>query len=106
MPSTIKNGKFYRQAFFPLESNPDVFNEILHGLGVLPSLTFVDILSVDDPDVLAWVPRPALAVVMVCPGTPAYKEKKREMDAHKGEYVGTKHINGTAILIIGYYPAS
>ncbi|KIP12846.1 hypothetical protein PHLGIDRAFT_17540 [Phlebiopsis gigantea 11061_1 CR5-6] len=88
MPSTVKNGKFYRQTFFPLEANPVVFNEVMQGLGVASSLTFVDVLSIDDPDVLAWVPRPALALVMVCPDSPAYKAKRRELDSQKGEYTG------------------
>lgn len=88
MPSTVKNGRFYKQAFFPLEANPTVFNEIMEGLGVSPSLTFVDVLSIDDPDVLAWVPRPALALVMVCPGSPAHKARKRELDSQRAEYTG------------------
>lgn len=84
----VFNGQYYRKTFFPLESNPDVFTEVIHGLGVSPSLVFTDVLSVDDPDVLAFTPRPALALVMVCPGSPAYKAKKRELDAQRPEYVG------------------
>ena len=87
MSETFKGG-FRRKAFFPLESNPDIFNEVIRGLGVSPSLAFVDVLSVDDPEVLAFTPRPALALVMVCPGSPAYEARKKELDSKKDEYVG------------------
>ncbi|KAK0232585.1 hypothetical protein IW262DRAFT_1325160 [Armillaria fumosa] len=46
--------------FPPLESDPEIFNELLHHLRVDTKLKFIDILSLDiDPD----VPRPARALI-------------------------------------------
>ena len=50
------------KTFIPLENNPDVFTELVHSLGVSSKLGFYDIYSIDDPDLLAFVPRPVHAV--------------------------------------------
>lgn len=42
----------YRKHFIPLESDPDVFNELINLLGVSPSLRFEDVLSLDGPHLL------------------------------------------------------
>ncbi|KAG7440221.1 cysteine proteinase, partial [Guyanagaster necrorhizus] len=48
----------------PLEFDPEIFNELLHRLGVNNSLKFIDVFSRDiDPD----IPRLALALIFVCP---------------------------------------
>ncbi|GJE84626.1 ubiquitin carboxyl-terminal hydrolase [Phanerochaete sordida] len=77
-----------RKCFYPLESHPDVFNEVTHGLGVSPSLVWSDVLSIDEPEILAMTPRPALALVLVFPSTPTYQEQKREEDAAREAYTG------------------
>ncbi|KAK4188561.1 putative ubiquitin carboxyl-terminal hydrolase 1 [Podospora australis] len=51
----------YRKHFIPLESNPDVFNELLRALGVSEEVTFEDVFTLDDPDLLL---RPALAAIL------------------------------------------
>lgn len=76
----------YRKHFIPLESNPVLFTELIHRLGVSESLQFHDILSLDDAELLAFIPRPALALVLVFPTTPAYKSKIAEQDGTKATY--------------------
>ena len=88
MPTTTQKGVSYRKAFFPLESNPDVFNEVVHALGVSKSLAFQDVLSIDEPDILAMTARPALALVLVFPCTPMYESQKKEDEAEREIYEG------------------
>ncbi|EFX02746.1 ubiquitin c-terminal hydrolase l3 [Grosmannia clavigera kw1407] len=56
----------------PLENNPDVFTALLHDLGgpTTKSLRFHDVYSVDDAALLALVPRPVLALVLISPPGP------------------------------------
>ncbi|OJD32027.1 ubiquitin hydrolase l3 [Diplodia corticola] len=63
--SKIIDGKKY---FIPLENNPDVFSHLIRALGVSPQLGFHDVYSLDDPALLALVPRPALALIFIAPG--------------------------------------
>ena len=88
MSEHVQLGVTHRKAFFPLESNPDVFNEVLHGLGVSRALAFQDVLSIDEPDVLAMTGRPVLALVFVLPGTPMYKSQKQEDEDRRPTYMG------------------
>ncbi|KAJ4198469.1 ubiquitinyl hydrolase 1 [Fusarium solani] len=54
----------YRKHFIPLESNPTVFTELAYGLGLSPELEFHDVFSLDEPDLLSLIPRPAFALVL------------------------------------------
>ncbi len=54
----------WKKAFIPLESNPEVFNELSALLGVSSSLHFEDIFTLDEPD---FLPHPALALILVFP---------------------------------------
>jgi ubiquitin carboxyl-terminal hydrolase L3 len=74
-----------RKHYIPLESNPDVFNELSHKLGLDERLEFVDVLSLNDPDLLAFVPRPALALVLVFPTTEAYEARVKEQDSERND---------------------
>lgn len=69
---------FYKKHFIPLESNPDVFNELINLLGVSPSLRFEDVLSLDGPYVF---PRPVLALILVMPTTDGYERRNAVEDA-------------------------
>lgn len=81
-------GSSYRKHYIPLESNPDLFTQLVHKLGVSQSLAFVDVLSIDDPDLLAFIPRPALALVLVFPTSDVYEDEIAKEDAIKEEYSG------------------
>jgi ubiquitin carboxyl-terminal hydrolase L3 len=72
----------YRKHFIPLESDPDVFNELIRLLGVSPSLRFEDVLSLDGPHPL---PGPPLALILVVPTTEGYERRKHVEDAAYGE---------------------
>lgn len=63
-------------AVVPLESNPEVFTDFAHKLGLSPLLAFTDIFSLDDPDILAFLPRPLQAVILLFPVTEAYESFK------------------------------
>jgi len=75
-----------RKHFLPLESNPAVFTELAHRLGLSSSLAFHDVLSLDDAELLAFVPRPALALVLVFPASRAYQADLARKDKDTPEH--------------------
>ncbi|KAG8856222.1 ubiquitinyl hydrolase 1 [Tulasnella sp. 330] len=75
--------------YFPLESNPTIFTQLLRDLGVSPPLAFSDVLSLDEPDLLAMVPRPVLGLVFNFPSPQDYEQLKAEAEAKRPEYVGS-----------------
>jgi ubiquitin carboxyl-terminal hydrolase L3 len=61
------------------ENNPEVLTPLSHSLGLSKDLAFHDVFSLDDPDLLSFVPRPALALLVILPMTPAwYAEREKE----------------------------
>lgn len=66
--------------FVPLESNPEVFNELIYSLGVSRSLEFHDVYVIDDPEMLAMIPRPVYALLMVFPVSDSYEAYRQEND--------------------------
>ena len=63
-------------------------SSLVRNLGVSPNLAFHDVFSIDDPDLLAFVPRPAYAMLLVFPVSASYERFRREEDADKPEYQG------------------
>jgi ubiquitin carboxyl-terminal hydrolase L3 len=61
---------------------------LVHQLGVSPKLGFCDVYSIDDPDVLAFVPRPAYALILVCPDE-VYRAAREMENAGLSEYDGS-----------------
>ncbi|KAJ3659833.1 hypothetical protein Zmor_011500 [Zophobas morio] len=51
-------------SLLPLEANPD----LLHLLGVPKKWSIVDVYGLDE-DALAYIPKPVLALILLCPGT-------------------------------------
>lgn len=75
--------------FVPLENNPEVMTSLLHKLGLAESVAFHDVFSIDDPDLLAFVPRPAYALLLVFPVSETYEHFRRQEDSGKPEYNGS-----------------
>lgn len=61
----------------PLESNPEVFSELAHTIGLSPVLQFHDVYSLTEPDLLAILPRPTLALVLLFPISEGYEEDRK-----------------------------
>lgn len=62
-------GSACQKSFIPLESNPDVFNNLIRLLGATDNLFFQDVISLDEPSLL---PSPAVALILVFPTTDRY----------------------------------
>ncbi|WPH04389.1 ubiquitin carboxyl-terminal hydrolase-like protein isozyme L3 [Acrodontium crateriforme] len=89
MSTTVDPSAPKRKRFIPLENNPEVMSSLLHKLGLSPSLQFHDVFSIDDPDLLAFVPRPAHALLLVFPVSEKYEKFRHEEDSSKPEYEGS-----------------
>lgn len=60
--------------------------KLVHKLGLSPSLAFHDVYSLDDPSLLAFVPRPVQALLLVFPITSAYEKARVDEDGPLPEY--------------------
>jgi len=68
------------QRWLPLESNPQVWNELVHKLGVAQEWSYTDVYGLE-PDLLAMVPQPVLAVLLLFPCSKNYEHFKAEEEA-------------------------
>ncbi|KAI1770742.1 ubiquitin carboxyl-terminal hydrolase [Hypoxylon cercidicola] len=75
-------------AFIPLEANPELMTTLLHKLGLSQALQVHDVYSITEPELLAFVPRPALAVLLVFPVSATYESARLAEDAGVPEYAG------------------
>ena len=71
------------------ENNPEVMSALIHQLGLAPNIGFHDVYSIDDPDLLAFVPRPAYALLLVFPVNDTYEKFRLEEDAEVQDYSGS-----------------
>ncbi|KAI1499636.1 ubiquitin carboxyl-terminal hydrolase [Biscogniauxia marginata] len=69
-----------KKSWVMLENNPEVMNQLASKLGLSPELAFYDVWSFDEPELLAHIPRPVFALLVIIPHTPAW-EKDRQADA-------------------------
>ena len=78
---------FYAKHYVPLECNPDLFTQLIHSLGASSKLEFQDVLSLDS-DMLAFVPRPVLALILVFPTSDNYEKEKAFEESAREYYKG------------------
>lgn len=78
-----------KKHFIVLENNPQVMNHLAYALGLKPSLAFHDVYSLTEPELLAFIPRPVLALLVIIPLTPTWDEARTAEDKDKTEYEGT-----------------
>ncbi|KAI8091373.1 uncharacterized protein B0P05DRAFT_527191 [Gilbertella persicaria] len=69
----------------PLEANPEVWNKIIHKLGVSPKYNYVDVYGFD-PELLAMIPAPVEAMIFLFPLTETYEKYKSEEAARLLEH--------------------
>lgn len=75
-------------AFIPLEANPELMTNLLHKLGLSNALSVHDVYSISDPELLAFIPRPALALLLVFPVSAVYESQRLAEDAPLENYSG------------------
>lgn len=63
-------------------------SSLIHTLGLSTALSFHDVFSIEDPELLAFVPRPANALLLVFPVSKSYETARVEEDKDKSEYTG------------------
>jgi len=64
-------------------------NKLSAKLGLSSELEFYDVYSLDEPELLAHIPRPALALLVIIPLTPAWDRARKAEDASKEPYAGS-----------------
>lgn len=62
---------------------------MVHKLGLSPTLVFSDVYSLTDPDLLAFVPRPSTALLLVFPISKTYESARQAEDANLEEYTSS-----------------
>jgi ubiquitin carboxyl-terminal hydrolase L3 len=81
-----------------VENNPEVMNSLVHGLGLSKSVAFQDVFSIDDAELLSFIPRPALALLLIFPVSETYEQSRVDEDKSREEYDGA----GPAEPVIWY----
>jgi len=76
----------------PLESNPEVLNKFIHKLGVPSDWELVDVYGLD-PELLAFLPSPVVAMILLFPINEkyeAYRKKEEDEVRSSGQDVSPK----------------
>ncbi|KAF2690407.1 cysteine proteinase [Lentithecium fluviatile CBS 122367] len=78
-----------RKRFIPLENNPEVMSSLVHNLGLSKKLEFHDVFSIDEPELLSFVPRPAYALLLIFPVSETYEKFRVQEDKDRPVYDGS-----------------
>jgi ubiquitin carboxyl-terminal hydrolase L3 len=79
--------KQYRKHFIPLESDPEIFTDLIHKLGVSEKLVFEDVYDLDNSD---FHPHPAFALILLFSASGEdYEAKLAQKDADVKDYEGS-----------------
>lgn len=71
---------------YPLESNPAIFLEMAHKLGLTPIVEFHDVLSLLEPELLMFLPQPVYGVTLLFPITKEYEDYRLKYDSTTTPY--------------------
>jgi len=71
------------------ENNPEVMTSLVQKLGLSSTLAFHDVYSLDDPSLLAFVPRPVHALLLVFPVSKTYETQRVAEDSSLPDYSGS-----------------
>jgi ubiquitin carboxyl-terminal hydrolase L3 len=66
-PSLAMSSRTYAKHFIPLESDPEIFTELAHNLGLPENFALHEVISLDEPDLLALIPRPVDSLILLFP---------------------------------------
>lgn len=64
-------------------------SHLIHQLGLPQTFGFSDVFSIDEPDLLAFVPRPSHALLLVFPVSKTYEASRLSEDTPLPEYTGS-----------------
>ncbi|KAL6705616.1 hypothetical protein ACN47E_006563 [Coniothyrium glycines] len=88
-----------KKLFTVLENHPEVMNSLANQLGVdTNAVSFYDIYSLTDPELLALVPRPVFALLVIIPLTPTWHKARTAEDEDKAEYKASRYIRSPSTL--------
>lgn len=71
------------------ENNPEVMNALAKKLGLSDDLQFYDVYSLDEPELLAHIPRPVYALLVILPLTDAWDKDRQTEDSAMVDYEGS-----------------
>jgi ubiquitin carboxyl-terminal hydrolase L3 len=75
-----------QKTFTILENNPEVVSHLAYQLGLSKDLAFYDVYSLYDADLLALIPRPVYALLVIIPLTETWKKSREAEDGPKETY--------------------
>lgn len=87
--SSSQSIRSYTKDFVALELDPEQFTELIHSLGASQSLSFQEVYSIDDPNVLSFVPKPIHALILILLIPPAYEKEVAVEDSNAEVYKAT-----------------